>query len=373
MHSYLLSNRAVLRILGLTFLTFMPSSLMTQVHVNAEQPPPPLPDTPDDVDYDPMPVVQPDQPKDYQEYYKNKGKYSPPELMNQVPNNNPGPEDTPAEVKPSPAAGRKCSIPPPKKAIMNPTMIASYPGSGAKLTWKLIRAISGYMTSDDAVDLDGLSKSGTVIAIKTHYPARGSNGELFAPYENIPRSVLLIRNPLNAIPSFHSYIYEQSLRLTGHSVRAPVDKWIAWRNRHFDTELDYWVKHTKFWMDHHPFEQRLILPYDYLILRGSGPVELRKLRTFLENNGKVEMRTPPEDVACIWDFIVMKRADQGTKVGSMRTGGPTVWPYTPGQIEKMIDALEGLKAQYPGQLGQLMEMYIYHVKDAAAKMTTTKD
>lgn len=312
---------------------------MTRFHVNAEQTPPPPP--PDSVDNDPVPEVEPKVP---------------------------APEDTPAVAKGK--VNRKCFIPPPRRELMNPTMIASYPGSGAKLTWKLIRAVSGYMTSDDAVDLDGLSSSGTVIAIKTHYPARGSNSDLFAPYEDIPRSVLLIRNPFNAIPSFHSYIYEQSLKLTGHSVRAPVDKWIAWRNRHFDTELDFWVNHTRFWINHHPFEQRLILPYDSLIQPGPGPGELKKLRTFLENNGKVQMRTPEKDIECIWDYIVMKRDDQGTKVGSMRSGGPSVWPYTPEQIERMLNALGTLKQEFPGQLGDLMDMYTAKIKESVSEDAT---
>ena len=355
MHSSLLSTRVVLRILGLTYLTLMPT-LMTPIHVNAEGTLISPPETSNEVqvtevteDYDPMPESE------------------------SVVKTTINASGTPAKEKAVLTTVKQCPIPPPRKELMNPTMIASYPGSGAKLTWKLIRAVSGYMTSDDAVDLDGLSKSGTVIAIKTHYPARGSNPELFAPFEDIPRSVLLIRNPFNAIPSFHSYIYEQSLKLTGHSVRAPVDKWIAWRNRHFDTELDLWVKHTRFWMNHHPFERRLILPYDYLILPGSGPVELMKLRTFLENDGRLEMRTPVEDVECIWDYIVMKREDQGTKVGSMRTGGPTVWPYTPGQIEKMLDTLETLKKEFPGQLGELMEMYMVNIKDSLSKATAIKD
>lgn len=262
------------------------------------------------------------------------------------------------------ASGSSCHIPSPKEETLEPTIIASYPGSGAKLTWKLIRAITGYMTSDDAVDLNDLSKQKKVIAIKTHYPARGSHEDLFAPYATVPRSVLLIRNPFNAIPSFHSYIYEQSLHLTGHSVRAPVDKWITWRDSHFEHELGLWVEHTRYWMNHHPFEHRLILPYEYLIKPGSGPIELKKLRTFLENKGQIQMRTDRENLDCIWEYIVVKREDQGTKKGSMREGGPDVWPYTNEQSQQMKGALETLKLEFPGQLGLLMELYIYQIDKA---------
>mmetsp|Transcript_22390 Transcript_22390/g.25939 ORF Transcript_22390/g.25939 Transcript_22390/m.25939 type:complete len:317 (-) Transcript_22390:102-1052(-) len=258
---------------------------------------------------------------------------------------------------------KTCPIPPPRIKPTNPTMVASYPGSGAKLTWKLIRAISGYMTSDDAVDHLDLAKQRLVIAIKTHYPARGSNDPVFQPYADVPRSVLLIRNPMNAIPSFHSFLYEQSIGATGHSMRAPVDKWIEWRDRHFEQEIQYWLDHIMFWMEHHPFEDRFILPYEYLIKPGAGPTELRRLHSFLEDNieGIAEMRTPIQKVDCIWDFIVMKREDEGTDVGSMRQGGPTVWPYTHDQINKIKAVLRELMLKWPGQLGVLMKKYLFEV------------
>ena len=165
--------------------------------------------------------------------------------------------------------------------------------------------------------------------------------------------------------------------------------WISWRDKHFEKELDLWVTHTRFWMTHHPSEDRLIVPYEYLIKRGSGPTELRKLRTFLEasvfgdsggnsnlkgmphrekGKGSVTiMRTSKEQTGCIWDHIVMRRDDQGTNKGSMREGGPTVWPYTKEQAQLMIQELERLKLDYPGQLGTLMEMYMYQITDQMKK------
>ena len=128
----------------------------------------------------------------------------------------------------TPLTPKQCSsapeIGPPKTEPMVPTMIASYPGSGARLGWKLIRPITGYMTSDDAVDQDDLAKKGVVIAIKSHYPAHGSNDELFEPFAEVPRSVLLIRNPIKCIPSFLSYLYERENNLDNHSTRVPLGK-----------------------------------------------------------------------------------------------------------------------------------------------------
>ena len=124
----------------------------------------------------------------------------------------------------------------PKK--MEPTLVASYPGSGAKLTWKLIRAITGIMTGDD-VDHNGLVRKGQVVAIKTHYPTILSKEKFEATttiatttndaheeehqqsdvvnLSRIERSILLLRSPFHAIPSYYNFQYERSMNLENHS------------------------------------------------------------------------------------------------------------------------------------------------------------
>jgi hypothetical protein len=239
-------------------------------------------------------------------------------------------------------------------------MIASYPGSGARLSWKLIRAITGYMTSDDAVDTDDLSKKGVVVAIKSHYPAHGSTDEIFTPFAKVDRSVLLLRNPLKSMPSLLSYLYERENNLENHSTRVPLEKWIEWRDQHFQKELMSWVHHTLFWMEHNSKGDTLVISYENLVDKNNGPMEYAKLGGFLSESSGKKLAQSPDDIPCVWDFIVNSRGDTSTngKTPQSHRVGPKVYPFTDEQIDTIVHYLESLAKLYPDELGSLMEGYI---------------
>ena len=220
------------------------------------------------------------------------------------------------------------------------------------------------MTSDDAVDTDDLSKKGLVVAIKTHYPAHGSTDALFKPFHDVDRSVLLIRNPMNAMPSFLSYLYESQNGLDNHSVRAPLEYWIEWRDQHFEKELMSWVHHTLFWLEHNKPENTLIMSYENLISKQSGPMEFARLGEFLHISSGQPLAQQPEDVPCVWDYIVNSRGDMSTTgktPQSKRSGGPKYFPYTDEQMDTMIHYLSSLSKLYPVELGAMMDGYVVDV------------
>jgi hypothetical protein len=265
-----------------------------------------------------------------------------------------------AKVPPPPQCVKAPRIPAPKQIPVRPTMNASYPGSGARLSWKLIRAITGLMTSDDAVDTNDLSKQGLVVSIKSHYPAHGSSEELFRPFYDVDRSVLLIRNPLKSMPSFLSYLYEQENGLENHSTRVPLEQWIEWRDENFHKELQSWVQHTLFWMEHNKPEDTLIMSYEKLIDAETGPKELWRLGLFLEESSGERLVQEKEDIPCVWDYVVNNRGDtsvNGKTPQSLRKG-PKVFPYTDEQIDTMVHYLGSLGKIYPEQLGPMMDQYV---------------
>ena len=261
---------------------------------------------------------------------------------------------------PPPGCTKAPKIPAPKQEPLRPTMIASYPGSGARLSWKLIRAITGYMTSDDAVDTDDLSKKGVVVAIKSHYPAHGSTDEIFMPFAKVDRSVLLLRNPLKSMPSLLSYLYERENNLENHSTRVPLEKWIEWRDQHFQKELMSWVHHTLFWMEHNSKGDTLVISYENLVDKNNGPMEYAKLGGFLSESSGKKLAQSPDDIPCVWDFIVNSRGDTSTngKTPQSHRVGPKVYPFTDEQIDTIVHYLESLAKLYPDELGSLMEGYI---------------
>lgn len=124
--------------------------------------------------------------------------------------------------------------PPPNTEI---TYAASYPGCGARMTWNLVEALTGYVTGDDWNN-NGLGSN--VVTVKTHYPQ--SNGILVDFDEQIHRVFIVIRNPMKSIPSFFNHIYEMRNHLPVHSERAPLEEWIKWRNAYVDTEIAEYKK-----------------------------------------------------------------------------------------------------------------------------------
>lgn len=88
-----------------------------------------------------------------------------------------------------------------------PTYQASFPGSGARMTWHLVMALTGISINDDFNHMKrGYEK---VVAVKTHYPL--SHGKLLKEDPTFRGAMLLLRNPISAIPSFFNFKYGKYL------------------------------------------------------------------------------------------------------------------------------------------------------------------
>ena len=85
-----------------------------------------------------------------------------------------------------------------------PTWQASTPGSGSRMTWSLIEALTGIRTNNDYNSQErGYER---VVAVKTHYPI--IDPPLFKKLdESFSRGMVLLRNPLEAIPSYFNLRY----------------------------------------------------------------------------------------------------------------------------------------------------------------------
>lgn len=184
----------------------------------------------------------------------------------------------------------------PDHAIQS-TFTASYPGSGAKMTWNLIEALSGFVTGDD-FQLNGHAN---IVSIKTHYPSH--EGREIPDAHLIQRAILLVRHPINAIPSYFNYLYEMENHLENHSTRAPLEAWKQWRDNNFDRQLQVWRRHTEHWMDMYSKSNRLVIGYERLTDDNAGPGEAMRLGEFLSRSAGVTIH-PPGEVPCIWYTVV---------------------------------------------------------------------
>ena len=257
-----------------------------------------------------------------------------------------------------------------EKSVRHPAWTSSYPGSGAKLTWKLIRAITGIFTSDDH-DHNGRVEKGMIVAVKTHYPSHTLPQVLLHDkLKHIRRAILLTRNPINSIPSYHNFVYEQQNGLLNHSTRAPIDAWIKWRNAFFEQELQAWVDHQKYWLESYAPEAFHLISMEHLTSPERGPHTLYKLGQFLANGEPdiAESLVPPERMTCIWDmFVNGKVPGEAERRHSHRSGGPEVYPFTPDQLDHMVTALEKLKMDHRDSRALVMVLDEYVVKIQQAK------
>mmetsp|Transcript_18100 Transcript_18100/g.25575 ORF Transcript_18100/g.25575 Transcript_18100/m.25575 type:complete len:491 (+) Transcript_18100:103-1575(+) len=232
---------------------------------------------------------------------------------------------------------------------INPIFAASYPGSGAKMTWNLIEALTGLWTGDEWFT-NGRQRN--VVTIKTHYPQY--NGRLVPFSKDIQRVLLLLRHPMQAIPSYHNFLYERELNLPAHSTRAPIDVWIPWRNKHFEEELASWEAHVRYWMDNYSSSspERLVISYESLVDSSTGPQIAHSIVDFLEltkgvqvNRGDVTttLREQQDRIDCVWHKIV-KYHEQPSINNRRNLISTTVNTTTPSHDFKSISSTQDEEA-----------------------------
>ena len=273
----------------------------------------------------------------------------------------------------------------PTRPIQSTVPIASYPGSGAKMTWMLVETLSGLATADEH-RLNG-NPWNRAVSVKTHWPHPHGAAEIGRVVDqtssateedsvSFPRAVLLLRHPLSAIPSLHNYLHEAQTQTRGHTVRAPLDRWQTWLERNFDAELAAWEHHLVYWMDHYGVEERLVVTFEGLTDELEGPRSSMVLMDFLSLgiDDKKDIGWTPrtdEEVACIWKKMVQYKKESGSvnedgtasakdvPTGSDRIlfnpnnpishrSGSDYRPYTQEQLGRMATMFRRLSRRYGG-------------------------
>jgi len=239
----------------------------------------------------------------------------------------------------------------------------AFPGSGSRMTYELVSALTGMTISNDhnyAVDPNVRKR---VVSVKTHYPNR--NGISLEKYdEDFHGALLVIRNPIKAIPSFFNFWYERINHLENHSIRAPTEDWIAFRDANLNEQLKSWAHHMDYWLNKYSKDRSklLVLPYEYLTDDARGPATALKLAAFLDSAKGVNV-VKPEDVACIWHRSV-KYMDEGEDVeGHSVRVGSTATPYTQAQFDQIRSTLQKQKWKYKNdpEVFKIMDQYMRHI------------
>jgi len=185
-----------------------------------------------------------------------------------------------------------------------PTWQASFPGSGSRMTWSLVEALTGIRTNDD---YDSHSRGyERVVAVKTHYPLKDARNGFHKLDARFGRAIVILRNPINVIPSYFNLQYEHLNHLPNHSARGPNEDWLAYRdhpNYGLAVQIANYEKFVDYWMQKYDRQQILLISYEDMTDRMVGPLTAGRIAQFL---GEVEGVDPigPEAVPCVWETIV---------------------------------------------------------------------
>lgn len=246
------------------------------------------------------------------------------------------------------------------KVPIAPTWQASFPGSGSRMTWNLVEALTGIRTNDDYDSHDrGYEK---VVAVKTHYPVkyarRGLRGSKRGFHNLDPlfgRAMVVLRNPMNAVPSYFNLQYEHANHLPNHSTRGPNREWLKYRddpNSGLAPQLVNYERFVEYWMEKYERRQLLLLSYEDMTDGMVGPLAAGRIAQFL---GEVEGVKPikPEAVTCVWETVVnFKRPPRsGMSLGQRRDVPPPAAELRANSKERQMQ-VSGNKSNQSSREGQ---------------------
>jgi len=188
---------------------------------------------------------------------------------------------------------------------ISPTWQASFPGSGSRMTWSLVEALTGIRTNDDYDSHErGFER---VVAVKTHYPVKDARGKFGDLDRHFGRAMVILRNPINAVPSYFNLQYEHQNHLPTHSTRGPNEAWVNYRDSPTNGlayQLTHYENFVSYWMEKYPDRaQLLMLSYEELTDNFMGPIVAAHIANYLREVDGV-YPIAPESIPCVWETIV---------------------------------------------------------------------
>lgn len=277
------------------------------------------------------------------------------------------------------AEKRPCGIVPAVVKTVIPTWLASYPESGSQETWRLIQAVTGLMTDEDVTN-HGHALAGKAVIVKTHFPSH-TPSDAFEKFQSkllIQKAVLLIRNPIYAIPALHKFKYSKETKTDIAKVqRIPIEHWILWRNTNFELELRRWMDQIRWWVFHYQqarFDKLMLIPYERLVAAGTGVDELWKLAFYLRSVDRsiVDSMIPLENFQCLWEFVIGPLSKQEEHQSSAHHGG-VHGPFTSSQLQLTRKALENIRDEYMTSYHELASVAQLYLMDVDRLITSIAD
>lgn len=281
------------------------------------------------------------------------------------------------------------------------TLIAGYPGGSKRIVYNQFEGLTGLSVNDEW-------PNGTVKPnfpfMKANYPHHEG---LWTWGDAMDQVVLVMRNPRHAIIEYHDVLNDIAYANTAEAAynlsdnlyqnRAPVDKYMEWRNNRTLNEIDWYSWFIDYWMEgglmrdimshkyttHAHFKRQTqpgpytesgrayddmvgnmtvepandphcvnelkcapvaIISVEHILDHQLGANESAKIGAVLDDNQGVTV-IAPEARACVWRELVVNF--KGVR-NMLDRGGPPLSSYTFTTVmyQKMLDELNRLKTKY---------------------------
>jgi len=261
--------------------------------------------------------------------------------------------DSEADGQPAPAGATR-------------TLLASYPGSGERFTWRVIKALTNKEIADDWNYSQNLEEN--ILTVKSSFPHKAGKWSWGSKMDQV---MYLIHNPRYAIPSYHNLLFE--LDFAGdeasslarvfnlYTERPPLQDWYTWRDDNYASEMSNWVDHIDFWMQGGLNETtneihgrcvnseiqcapKAIIDYSALYNVDPG-LEFEKIQTVLQASGDVGLISAKARICAldaVWERTDLHSANRN-KVGTINA---PAYDFTSAQLTNMIQSTTVLKDKY---------------------------
>lgn len=233
-----------------------------------------------------------------------------------------------------------------KEMVGRPIWLAGYPGSGFDLVAPLIASVTGlavvgiYQQHDCTMPVTpGAAPTGACL---THWPLNQKDSPasvaVATGIQYSPRAILILRNPAQAIPCYHTRLWRSQQKIDGNRDQPPQLEWIEWRNRRFDHHLNIWRKSIVAWKRGVPAAGikgvSMYLPFEQLIDVKNGPALTAELADqFAPALGRTNPVAGANATACLWRRNV-KEERRAPKLYAAT--------YTPSQKDSLLQTLDNL-------------------------------
>lgn len=200
---------------------------------------------------------------------------------------------------------------PPVDAPIPHTYLASYPGAGAKRVRQFVKALTGLKVQ---FDYEHEPKPNAVV-VQTRFPHK--SGMLPPWRKHIRRAVVVIRNPLYALPALFDELYASKKTLPAKFQpdvpsfvephfdlgEASVPEWVSWRDRMFESQMVQYREFVKYWITNFPRDSRLVIAYEDIMNEKKGAADAIRLAEFIQEVEEVPRTPQMNEVECIWETL----------------------------------------------------------------------